>query len=308
MERISFFILVLILVMACSSGTEQRKEEKPKNFEMPQIPAVLTNPADRAVFLADHYWDKFDFSDTTYCSVPEITEQAFVNFIDLLDHIPARNVEFSIKSMLKKAESDSVMYAYFVKLYGEYLYNTDSPMRNEEYYIPVLESLLASDKVSDVMKIKSAKQLHWVKKNRIDSVANDFVYTDKKGRINRMPSIKAPRTLLFFYNPGCEMCSEALSFLKNSARIKAFVRDKQLVILAIYPDGDIDAWREHAADFPQEWLNGYDKERIIDKEELYDLKTFPAIYLLDEDKRVILKNMSAEQIETYYDNLIVECR
>ena len=89
--------------------------------------------------------------------------------------------------------------------------------------------------------------------------------------------------------------------------IKAMVRDKQLVILAVYPDEDIVAWREHTADFPKEWLNGYDKDQMINQEELYDLRAIPSFYLLDKDKRVILKDVPVEQIEVYYNSLIVEC-
>lgn len=103
------------------------------------------------------------------------------------------------------------------------------------------------------------------------------------------------------------MCSKSLEYLKNSVGIRALVRDRQLAILAIYPDEDTDAWRKHVADFPKEWLNGYDKGKMIDEGELYDLKTMPSIYLLDKDKRVILKDVVAEQIENYYNSLIVSC-
>lgn len=154
MKKLIWFASALILMIGCTSRTEREKEIKPKKFEVPQIPAMLTEPVDSAIFLAEHYWDKFDFSDTAYCHVSEITEQAFANFLDLLNHVPKKNADFSIKSMLKRAETDSVMYTYFVKLYDDYLYNPNSPVRNEEYYISALESQLASNKVSDIMKVQ----------------------------------------------------------------------------------------------------------------------------------------------------------
>ncbi len=274
---------------------------------MPQIPGHLTEPADRAEFLVEHYWDKFDFSDTVYCHIPEITEQAFVNFLDVLNYVSVERTHFAVKSMLKKAEVNSTMYAYFIKLYDDYLYNWDSPMQNDEHYIPMLESLLASDKVSEKEKARPAKRLAFVKKNRVDSVANDFSYTDRTGEKGRLSSIKAPNTLLFFHNPGCEMCAEAMASLRESACIQSLVKDRQLVVLAIYPDEEVEAWRAHITDFPSEWLNGYDQGQIIEKEELYDLKAMPTIYLLDQDKRVVLKNVTAEWIEEYFKSLEEDC-
>lgn len=58
--------------------------QHPQDFKLPHIPAALTTPEARADYLAAHYWDNFDFRDTTLISRPEITEQAFADFIDLL--------------------------------------------------------------------------------------------------------------------------------------------------------------------------------------------------------------------------------
>jgi hypothetical protein len=47
-------------------------------------------------------------------------------------------------------------------------------------------------------------------------------------------------------------------------------------------------------------INSYDKGTAVLKNELYDLKASPTIYLLDKDKRVILKNTGIEQINQYF--------
>ncbi len=38
------------------------------------------------------------------------------------------------------------------------------------------------------------------------------------------------------------------------------------------------------------WINGYDKELTVLERELYDLKAMPTLYLLDKDKKVLLKD------------------
>lgn len=66
-----------------SFAQAQRTTEE---FRLPEVPVLLTDPAERAAYLAVHYWDYFNFADTTLISRPEITEQAFVDFISILPY------------------------------------------------------------------------------------------------------------------------------------------------------------------------------------------------------------------------------
>ena len=50
---------------------------------------------------------------------------------------------------------------------------------------------------------------------------------------------------------------------------------------------------------PSKWINGYDKELTVRNRELYDLKAMPTLYLLDKDKKVLLKDAPVEQVEQY---------
>ena len=54
---------------------------------------------------------------------------------------------------------------------------------------------------------------------------------------------------------------------------------------------------------PSGWINGYDKELTVLDRELYDLKAMPTLYLLDKDKKVLLKDAPVEQVEQYLAHL-----
>ncbi len=76
------------------------------------------------------------------------------------------------------------------------------------------------------------------------------------------------------------------------------VEEGTLALLAVYPDADLTEWRNHAKNFPANWINSYDKTVSIKRDELYDLKAIPTLYLLDSSKTVMLKDvMSIPQIE-----------
>lgn len=46
-------------------------------------------------------------------------------------------------------------------------------------------------------------------------------------------------------------------------------------------------------------LNARDASQVINRHRLYDLKAVPCLYLLDADKRVLLKDVTVEHLELY---------
>ena len=106
-----------------------------------------------AEHLVRHYWDNMDFTDTTYINLPNVTEQAWVDFIDILKIVPDTTAIAAIKQMYKMADQKKVVFFYYTDLAEKYLYDPNSPMRNEEFYIPVLDAMLESKVLNDTEKI-----------------------------------------------------------------------------------------------------------------------------------------------------------
>ena len=50
---------------------------------------------------------------------------------------------------------------------------------------------------------------------------------------------------------------------------------------------------------PKEWMCTYDDGQVITKERLYDLRAIPTFYLLDENKKILLKDVPFQAIEAY---------
>ena len=55
---------------------------------------MLQSAEDRLHFVVNHYWDKFEFKDTAYIHVPDVTEQAMANYIDLLTRVPQAMADY----------------------------------------------------------------------------------------------------------------------------------------------------------------------------------------------------------------------
>ena len=92
-----------------SFAQAQRTTEE---FRLPEVPVLLTDPAERAAYLAVHYWDYFNFADTTLISRPEITEQAFVDFISILPY--TAKVQVAVDTLFRRAMVKKEMLYHFL--------------------------------------------------------------------------------------------------------------------------------------------------------------------------------------------------
>lgn len=313
MKTISCIILLLLFCCSCNNNkttkeqqTTEATQEVERTFALPEIPAMYTTPEQQTDFLVKHYWDNFDFTDTAYIHLPKVTEQAYVDFIDITNHAPLEASREGIKLMMANAEKDKKVYDYFVSLADKYLYDPNSPFRNEELYIEVLESILKTDHLEDVEKTRPQYRLDLAQKNRIGTKALNFTYTLKSGKQGSLYSLSSEYTLVYINNPGCHACGEITEGLKQSAMIQYLLSEKRMTILCIYPDEELDEWEKHQGDFPSNWINGYDKGTVMRNQNLYDLKAIPSLYLLDKNKVVLLKDTTLPAIEQYFGQAMAE--
>ena len=306
----ALWIGIILLASGCRHGNNYGTEQTVQNdtmktvtakFTHPDAPTLITDPNLRLEYVIKHYWDYFDFADTTYISTPEITEQAYVDYIDLLFRLPLNKAQEEMKTMmLKSAQSNKKLFLYFTELADKYLYEPNSPALNEELYIPVLEVMSQTPVLDDTEKIRPQLRLEWAYKNRMGTKAVDFQYTDIAGKSGSLYQITAEYILLFFNDPACPSCKTQLENLRNSAVCNKLISDRKLIILSMYTEQDLDEWKAHYSIYPSNWINVYDKSFTI--RDKYDLRASPTMYLLGKDKTVIFKDAPFAQIEYYLVN------
>ncbi len=296
--------MIMIGIVSCSNSTQQVQQTKKSAFHLPDIPANITDPELRAEYLSIHYWDNYDFTDTTQIQYPEITEQAISDFIAILSHVGEPLQKGAIYEMLYRAENKKCLFMLFSELLEKYLYDPNSPLRNEEYYLHVLRYINASGILNEVEKSQFTYQLKAVLKNRKGTIATDFIYTLSNGTKKQMYGIKVKYLLVFFYNPGCEACREVKTALSASTLVSKLLKENKLKILAIYPDKNLNEWHSYQSQIPSTWINAYDEEHTIVSKGLYDLRAIPSLYLLDQNKNVLIKDGTVKQVEEILTTMV----
>lgn len=257
----------------------------------------------------EHFWDKYDFADTILIHKPEITEQMLVDYLGLLPKVSNEQACHYIKELVKKSDVNITVNRWLIEQLEHYLYDPNSPMRNDEYYIPVLDEILNSGKLNGMMRMRPTYQLKMLKKNSRGTQANNFTFVSSDGQKINLWDISIGYTLLLFYDPFCEHCRRTINELAESSVINSLLAVEEpipprLTLAAICMEGDMEEWQKLYSVLPAAWLNGYDSANELMEKELYFLRSFPSLYLLDKDKKVLLKDASIEEVLYYLSEKI----
>jgi hypothetical protein len=311
-NRIFTILLLAVLAVSCSQG---KKAEQFKALPFPDIttPAMMSDPQDIAGYLAEHYWDRFADPSRTYPSDSLLVsgvkkgevEQKFADWSYILGMLPFQKAEKAVSGLYSKAlaceqaDTSSAVFEFFNEIAYKYFYDPNSPLRNEDYYNAYVRKLAGYEGLSDEMRGKYEFDARMTSLNRTGTVASDFRFADKYGRIHTLHGIKAPLTLLFFSNPGCNACMEIINVLKGEPAISGMIADGTLAVLNIYIDEDLQGWRDYMPVYPEQWYNGFDPDLVIRTDNLYNVRAIPSLYLLDEEKRVILKDAPENRLFEY---------
>ena len=285
---ITIAILFLFSAFSCTPNPKKSKPSKSYHFRYVQPPMQATEEQ-QVAYMRDHYWDKFDFSDTLWVTKADTTEmmKAYATYIS---NFVAPTEQEPIRKLMQRASASKKMFNYFAMLSERLLHDPNSPLRSDELYIAVLEAQLTSPHLDKYEKMAPEYDLRIVSQNRIGQQANDFDYTDRRGRTRNMYSLKTDFVIIYINNPGCAMCRDITEALKQSQIIADMQQQGRLKIIAIYPDENLEEWHKHLADMPSEWINGYDKGCHIERKNLYNVSAIPALYLLNRDKLVLVKD------------------
>lgn len=305
------FIIILIAVITAGCG-QNRKAEQFQALPFPdvKVPAMITGSADVAEYISMHYWDGMtdlerDYPcDSLYVSgvKKDDVEQKFADWNAVLGILPRSIADKAVNALYEKAaacelkDTSSNVFETFVMLAEKYFYDPNSPLRNEDNYHAFVRNLASFDGFDEAVRGKYAYQARMTALNREGTIAADFRFADKNGRIHSLHGINAPMTLLFFSNPGCDACMEIIKVLSGHEGIASMIADGRLAVLNIYIDEDIQAWREYMPIYPEQWYNGFDPDMVIRDETLYNVRAIPSLYLLDHEKRVILKDAPENRV------------
>lgn len=250
-----FFIWMLELTLALNLMAQESA------FPYPNLPDTLRDPRVRLAYMMDNYWQDYAFEDTTQTNII-IGEQGFVDYINLFQYADSAMCDHAAAILADRFSQSEIRTKHFEAWMDHYLGNHDSPLRNDLTYAHLLRALPQTPQRTFL--------LEQVSKNQPGKVAADFEFTDYQGLTQRMHDIKSQLTLLVFYDPDCEHCTELLPRIRASQDLQ----NNAFRLKTVYIDTNKNPQVRNA----------------------FYLPSLPALYLLDIHKKVLVKDGSLENV------------
>lgn len=302
----------LILFSACS-GTQKGSADT-RAFPTVQVPSVYTEQEEVLDYVLTHFWDACLTPDKAYrtdslylggIAKREMVEQ-ISSYVAILENSPLDKARESISTLMDKLEAchdtDTLFFSKMTSMLCSCLYDPNSELRDEDIYSSLALRMASSPYVAQDMVKSYEYQAQMCSLNSRGTQAADFEFVDTDGRPGTLYGVKSEYTALIFVNPGCHACGEVVAPF-SSELVMRLISEGRLTVMGIYIDEEIDKWMEGRDELPAHWINGYDPQGVIRADSIYSVRAIPSIYILDKDKKVIMKDAVPQRAVTFLQTI-----
>jgi thiol-disulfide isomerase/thioredoxin len=247
----------------------------------------------------NHFFDNIDFSDKQILATPILEQKMGFYFRQMVPPV-VDSIKVRVNEILGKTKANDEVYNWAVR-YLYQLYRESPVPGNNEVYNFIGEQFIINEPKrwnDDAFVEKVKERVAKAKLNPVGSLATNLKLLSSVGKPQDLYSIKASRTILLFFNPGCEACHAVTEKL---FKIYQQYKSKGIQVFAVYIDRNKDEWQNYISAKGLDWINVYDPTGSEYIEQKYDIYAIPMIYVLDQDKKVIAKDMPVESLKEYLD-------
>ena len=257
---------------------------------------AYSSEQERMQYLRDHYFDHVDFSDTALLNSPAYTGLV-VRYLGLYRHrriSPAEQEDAFIKAVdviMDKAKENPVVENFIL----DYLIRGFEKFKMEKVLVYIADHCVDKDCRSGDESLQQ-KRMEAYKRMAVGRPAPEFTAEDLEGNRIDLYNLKNEYVLLVFWASWCPHCTKMMPELKQWYES----RKKDVEVIAFSIDEDTAVWKESVHANGYDWINcndpaGWDGEVALK----YNIYATPTLFLLDQDRRIIAKPLSVEELNDY---------
>lgn len=280
----------------------------------PVLTGKLKDPQNKADsleayrFYKSNYWNGVNFWDARMAYTTFFEDKIDKYFNQLVSPEPDSVIK-EIDYMMGFASVNEEMTRFLlIKFVNRYL--NQKYMWEDAVFVHLFEKYFSNKEYSwlnEKGKKTITDRAYSLMANIMGSLASDVELPDTAGKMTSLYGLNADYTVVVFWDPTCGHCKEVLPKIDSFYHAKWKAGGIKVFTVAKETDGSKKDWLDFIKNnHLQEWTNVYyskaeDKLRIDNNvpgySQLYDIQSFPTIYLLDKEKHIIAKKLTYEQID-----------
>ncbi len=252
----------------------------------------------------DNYWNNIGLHDPRILRTPVFYDKLSVFFDKVVYQHPDSIIK-EIDKVLSRTDSSDIVFNYLIWHFIEQ-YDQEEIMGMDKVFVH-----LARNYFGDSTRVRTSESV--VKKIRdraekvapllIGNKAPNLILLDTANTFTSFYNIKSDYLLLFFYDYDCGVCKKEIKILKPLIDSTSF----DIKVFSVCTDTNLAKWKDKIQQYKiQDWVNVNATRSITESyHDLYDIYATPMIYLLNREREIIAKKISANQLYQflkYYDS------
>lgn len=254
-------------------------------------------------YMQKHYFDNLELENPCMLKTPTLYQRVDYYIKKLQVQHPDTLFE-SIDYILKKMEPAPETFKYYViHFLNEYAKSKIVGM--DAVYVRLAEAYYATGKapwVEEEQLEKILQNVKDIKPTLIGKIAPDFTLKKRDGSSVRLHDIKSEYTIVYFWKYDCGHCKKSSPIMDEFYK-KYKDKGVKLVAICSKPSNDLpECWKYVDENELTDWIHASDPYHRSSK--LYNIKSTPQMFILDDKKEIITKKIGAEQLEEVMDRII----
>jgi peroxiredoxin len=256
-----------------------------------KIDSALMYPTYKA-----HFFDNFTFTDPRLIYTPVFAQKMDFYFDKLV--VPVRDsLEKDIDRVMTLASVNKDMETYMA-WFLSLKYETSPVMGHDALFVYIVRKYLETGKVYYLypeVKDNIIKRVNTLEPLLLDKVAPNLILVDTNNVAHSLLATKARYTLLFFWESTCGHCQAEMP--KVLKFYDEFHTKYNFEVFGVSTDTSMVKWKAYIKKNNLPWINVNGHLSVSGNyHTLYDIRSTPIMYLLDEDKKILTKFLLIEDI------------
>ncbi|MCM1022003.1 MAG: DUF5106 domain-containing protein [Muribaculum sp.] len=301
MKRISHIISIAIFSAVAFCNTILAEETADSSavkmpetpFEYPMAPDSLSTLQARTSYVMLRFWDKADMKKIMADTA--LFNKAFHDFTTFVPYSHPDSIKKSISNLVAKLGDKPENLLQMARRAEAELYGPEAEFWSETTYIMFLRPVLNNKKVKNKDKEYYLAQITKLNSSQVGSSFPTLTYQTRNDAKHSMSDFSSKFKYVLFQPADCSDCSFTRLRLEADGATSMLSEDGRLKIFIIAPEKTDAAWRESMKNYPYTWEIG----SCEDAPELVDLRVMPRIYVLDENNRIIARDLTIEQLLSF---------
>ncbi len=276
-------------------------------MQTPEVPEAPDSVTDKKLFnylyYKNHYWDNIDITDPGLLRTP-LLDAKIKEFLDDVVIQRSDSVIKEVDGLIAKAKRSHEAFRYLlITLINKY---EASPVIDfDKVFVHIVETYYLTGQADEWTTRETLEKLrqrmNMIKPNFIGNDAPELSLWDTLGNEVNLRDINARFTVLYFYDPDCGHCQRKTPVLYEQY---PELQSKGVEILGICTGTDEKKWKDFIKLNDLAWINLADLHSQTYVKYFYDVRSTPTVYILDKDKKIVVKKIDALDIPKVIDQLL----